>query len=155
MMLTIELFPAPFGPMIARISPAATARSTSSKAVTPPNDSVTPCSVRAAGAGSVLIASPARPRAQSCASRTASAESTATWRSFMAGFVPDRTRGSFGRDSRSGLLRFQFANQGDDFAGELLDLLLEVQEPKQDQVGAGVFERQDAFGDLPRGSDQV
>src|ERR1700722_594986 len=33
-----ELLPAPFGPMIARISPVSTAKSTSATAVTPPND---------------------------------------------------------------------------------------------------------------------
>ena len=38
---------------------------------------------------------------------------------------------------------------------EILDLLLEVQEAEQDQVGAGVLEREDAFGDLLRRSDQV
>src|ERR1700722_9372195 len=122
MMLTIELFPAPFGPMIARISPGATERSTSNRAVTPPNDSVTPCSLRAT-AWSLLFASVARPRAQSRAGLTPGTGSTATERSFMAGVVPDKTAGSFGRDARYGLLRFQFANQGDDLAAELLDLL--------------------------------
>jgi hypothetical protein len=73
----------------------------------------------------------------------------------MARFVPDKTRGSFSRNAPSGLLRFKFADQGDDFPPELLDFLLEVQESKQDQVRAGVFERQDAFGDLPRGSDEI
>src|ERR1700693_2486788 len=130
MMLTIELSPAPFGPMIARISPAATARSTSSKAVTPPNDSVTPCSVRASGtpAGFPVIASPAQSRGQSGGGRTTAAGSTAAGRSFMTRFVPDKTRTSLGGNARSGLLRFQFANQGDDFSAELLDFLLEMQE---------------------------
>ncbi len=39
-------FPAPFGPMTARISPSATVRSISDTAVTPPNDNVTPLSSR-------------------------------------------------------------------------------------------------------------
>ena len=67
----------------------------------------------------------------------------------MTPFVPDRTRTSLGGNARSGLLRFQFANQRDDVSAELFDFLLEMQEAEQDQVGARVFERQDAFGDLP------
>ena len=129
------------------------ARSTSNRAVTPPKDSVTPCSARASGSprhcASQLIASPTQSRA------TTGAGSTAAERSFMTRFVPDKTRTSLGRNARSGLLRFQFANQRDDLSAELLDFLLEMQESEQDQVGARVFERQDAFGYLPRGSDQV
>src|ERR1700733_6460042 len=127
MMLTIELFPAPFGPMIARISPAATARSTSNRAVTPPKDSVIPCSARASGTplGLAVIASPTELRVQSGGGRTTAAGSTAAGKSFMTHFVPDGTRTSLGGNARPGLPRFQFANQRDDVAAKLFDFLLE------------------------------
>ena len=73
----------------------------------------------------------------------------------MRRFVPDQIQTSLGGNARSGLLRFQFANQRDDVSAELLDFLLEMQEPEQDQVGARMFERQNAFGYLQRGSNQV
>src|SRR4051794_15130135 len=41
MTLSIEVFPAPFGPMMARISPFLTSNDTSRIACTPPNDSDT------------------------------------------------------------------------------------------------------------------
>src|SRR5438046_4364417 len=42
MTLSIEVLPAPFGPMMARISPLRISKETSTSARTPPNDSDTP-----------------------------------------------------------------------------------------------------------------
>src|SRR3954447_3589444 len=51
MQLTIEVLPAPFGPMIENSSPARTAKLTSLKALTPRNRSVTPRASRMGGGG--------------------------------------------------------------------------------------------------------
>src|ERR1700720_1686663 len=52
MTLSIEVLPAPFGPMMARISPRAMSNDTSVNALTPPNDSETFSTERMLGARS-------------------------------------------------------------------------------------------------------
>src|SRR5229473_3232446 len=48
MTLSIEVLPAPFGPMMARISPPAMSKDTSVNALTPPNDNDTLSTERSA-----------------------------------------------------------------------------------------------------------
>ena len=55
MMLSNDVLPAPFGPMMARISPSATVRSTPASATTPPKDKSMPSSA-SSGAGLMRVA---------------------------------------------------------------------------------------------------
>ena len=167
MTLSSELLPAPFGPITARISPGATARLTPCQRPTPPNDSAMSarrrCSVRLPGArdGSRgrraaldLAARRRMPASRSAKCPDSSCRSRALARECRSrrslrmtepgeGRSPIRPRPPAGSASAS-----SSRTSGMHLLAEELDLLLEVQEAEQDQVGAGVLEGDDPLGDL-------
>src|SRR5438067_327616 len=165
MTFSTELFPAPLGPMIAWISPLRTLRSTSARAVTPPKERVIPskasissddcCRLR------LTVGISAAEMSRGSNGIAPGSKATAPKR-LMPMSAPDRGRlpGSMRRLCKDRARKhvaacLELAHERNDSFAEELDLLLEMEEAQENEIGPGRLERNDTFGNLFGRSDQI